>query len=74
MGTRLLWFDDDGGRDVLAKVRRAVARYEEVFSQAPRVCYVHPSALDGGVADHVDGVRLVAMSSVMRHHFLVGRS
>jgi len=33
-----LWFDNDPGRTVEEKVRRAVQRYREKFGQAPDTC------------------------------------
>lgn len=67
----MLWFDDDPKRNLAQKVGRAAKHYRRKFGRAPNVCYVHPSLLNGG-AQKVDGVRVAALPSVLRHHFWVG--
>ncbi|HEY74685.1 MAG TPA: hypothetical protein G4O00_00700 [Thermoflexia bacterium] len=67
----LLWFDDDPKRSLAQKVGRAVRRYRQKFGRPPNVCYVHPSLLDGKVR-RVDGVMVLPLPSVLRHHFWVG--
>ncbi|HUX77018.1 MAG TPA: hypothetical protein VMY40_10305 [Anaerolineae bacterium] len=70
----LLWYDDNPGRDLAAKIGPAVRRYRQKFGVAPNVCYVHASALDGnGKVEKVGGVRVSSRPSVLRHHFWVGR-
>jgi hypothetical protein len=78
----LLWYDDNPGRDLAAKIGPAVRRYRQKFGLAPNVCYVHASALasagSAGVGGNgherqVDGVRVAPLPSVLRHHFWVGR-
>ena len=73
MNTDLLWFDDDPGRDLAEKVRRAARRYRQKFGTPANVCYVHPSALnDNSRVQKVSGVRVASKPSVLRHHFWVG--
>ena len=67
----LLWFDDDPKRDLAQKVGRAVRRYRQKFGRPPNVCYVHPSLLEGKTR-RVDGVLVLPLPSVLRHHFWVG--
>jgi hypothetical protein len=78
----LLWYDDNPGRDLAAKIGPAVRRYRQKFGVAPNVCYVHASALasagsprpgGNGHERQVDGVRVAPLPSVLRHHFWVGR-
>lgn len=71
----LLWYDDDPGRDLAEKVARAVLRYQQKFGAMPTVCYVHPSAVNGGgqVAE-IAGVHVEPLLSVLRHHFWVGQA
>lgn len=45
MNEGLLWYDDDSGRDLAEKVKRAARRYRQKFGASPNVCYVHPSTL-----------------------------
>lgn len=69
----LLWYDDSG-RDLADKVGQAVRRYRKKFGAPPDACYVHPSVLkDNGKVKEVSGVRVMAHSSVLQHHFWLGR-
>jgi hypothetical protein len=67
----LLWFDNDAKRDLAQKVGRAAQHYRRKFGRPPNVCYVHPSLLIDG-AQRIDGVHVVALPSVLRHHFWIG--
>jgi hypothetical protein len=70
----LLWYDGEPGRDLAERVARAARRYRQKFGAAANVCYVHPSAINGGVQQaDVDGIHIEPMLSVLRHHFWVGR-
>jgi hypothetical protein len=74
MKVGLLWYDDNPGRDLAEKIRPAARRYRQKFGTAPEVCYVHPSMLGGnGKVKQVGGVRVAPLSSVLRHHFWLGR-
>lgn len=74
MNVGLLWYDDDPGRELAEKIRRAARRYRQKFDAIPDVCYVHPSALQGnGKGQKVGGMRVSAKPSVLRHHFWLGR-
>lgn len=76
----LLWYDDNPGCDLAAKIGPAVRRYRQKFGVAPNVCYVHASTLaaasgpgGNGHEREVSGVRVAPLPSVLRHHFWVGR-
>ncbi len=74
MKTGLLWFDDDPGRDLAEKVRRAARRYRQKFGTPANVCYVHPSTLGGnGEVQKIGDVRVASKPSVLQHHFWMGR-
>jgi len=66
-----LWFDNDPGRSVEEKVRRAAERYREKFGRAPDTCYVHPQAI-GEKELQCGPVRVVAARHVLLHHFWLG--
>jgi hypothetical protein len=56
------------------KVGQAARRYRQKFGAPPDACYVHPSALkDNGRVKEVGGVRVMALPSVLRHHFWLGQ-
>ena len=44
MKVGLLWYDDDAGRGLAAKVKRAAQRYREKYGRLPNTCYVNPQA------------------------------
>lgn len=69
----LLIYDDDPKTDLAEKVGRAARRYRQKYSEEPNVCHVHPSALDSKEMLSVGGVHVRPLSSVLRHHFWVGR-
>jgi len=72
----LLWYDDDPGRELAEKVGRAARRYRQKFGAAPDICYVHPLALRGNGdndGQKVGQVHVAPLSSVLRHHFWLGR-
>ncbi len=66
-----LWFDNDPGRTVEEKIRRAATRYQDKFGQAPNTCYVHPQAIDAEEMQCGD-LRVVAVRHVLPHHFFIG--
>ena len=78
MQTGLLWFDNNPGRELTAKVEDAAKRYREKFGALPDTCYVNQSALDkGAVTISLTGVpgtalRLLPASNVLPHHFWIG--
>ncbi len=75
----LLWYDDNPGRDLAEKIKRAAHRYRQKFGSAPDICYVHPTTLrsqgkdDSAQSRTVNGVRVAPLTSVLQHHFWVGR-
>lgn len=71
MKVGLLWYDDDPARDLSQKVGRAASRYQQKFGRQPTACYVHPSVLEGDVRQ-VGRIKVLALASVLRHHFWVG--
>jgi hypothetical protein len=71
MKVGLLWYDDDPGRSLEDKVRRAAAHYERKYGHAPDLCFVHPGAFNGK-ARKIGGVEIRPGRSVLPHHFWVG--
>jgi hypothetical protein len=67
----LLWFDNDSRRNLADKIGQAASRYQVRFGRKPTVCYLNVADLKGQV-DEVKGIRLQAVSNVLRHHFWVG--
>lgn len=69
----MLWFDNDKGRDLSAKVARAAEHYERKFGRWPDLCFVHPSQLPGGSAEFkAGGVAVKASQTVLPYHFWLG--
>ena len=67
----LLWFDNDPRRRLVDKIGQAASRYQVRFGRKPTVCYLNVADLSGQT-DEVKGIRLQAVSNVLRHHFWVG--
>jgi len=77
MDTGLLWFDDDPGRKLEDKVKRAATYYKNKFGCAPDLCFVHPSMFGdngNGQAKDADGVEIRVGRAVLPHHLWVGVS
>lgn len=68
----MLWFDDDSARTIEDKVRRAASHYASKFGSDPKLCYVHPSMLDGNRLD-ANGVEVRTANSILPHHFWLGQ-
>jgi hypothetical protein len=67
----LLWFDNDTDRSLVDKVSQATARYQQKFGLRPTHCFVNEVDFDGQTQE-VNGVQLIGVANVLRHHFLVG--
>jgi hypothetical protein len=67
----LLWFDNDPRRKLTDKIGQASTRYQVKFGRRPTVCYVNEADLAVQVKE-VKGIRLQAVSNVLRHHLWVG--
>jgi hypothetical protein len=69
----LLWFDNDAGRDLTAKVARAAAHYRQKYGKLPQLCYVNPAALNGhGDSMQIAAVEVRGAKSVLPNHFWLG--
>ena len=66
----LLVFDDNPDHNLDTKVALAAARYKRKFGTTPNTCYVHPSAEPAGP---VGCVEVKPLSTVLKHHFWIGR-
>lgn len=75
MQSGLLWFDNDPGRGVIAKVEAAACRYREKFGAAPDTCYVNRAAFEGAeleLAPQGVALRVIPARDVLAHHFWIG--
>jgi len=67
----LLWYEKDGTLE--EKVGHAMARYVEKYDTEPNTCYVHPEEVEGDKVV-LDGCRVLANPTVLRHHFWIGEA
>ena len=75
MKTGLLWFDDDPRKRLEEKVLRAAGHYERKYGQAPNLCLVHPSTLNGNGKQgrlRAGGVEIRPRRAVLPDHFWLG--
>ena len=71
----LLWYDDSKKESLEEKVNEAVAAYcakPRFAGQRPNTCYVHPAMVSGEPEIHLNGVRVVASTTVAPHYLCVG--
>lgn len=75
MDIGLLWFDNDAGSQLTARVDRAAAHYQRKYGRRPSLCFVHPTMLpspDGKLMAGTIEVRTAPW--VMPNHFFIGES
>ncbi len=70
MEVGMLWFDDNPGRDLPAKVQRAADYYRQKYGRVPTVCQVNPA--EGPLPDRVGGISLRRSSTVLQGHLWLG--
>ncbi len=78
MDIGMLWYDDDGKRQLDEKVARAAEYYRAKYGRQPTECYVHPGMLGegqprpGAARIVAGGVRLRTSRTVIKNHFWLG--
>ena len=85
MDIGMLWFDNDHGADLNAKVKRAASYYQKKYGQSPNLCFVHPSMLSTNgnkpgsnskpqneAPNKTAGVELRTSNSLLPNHFWLG--
>ena len=72
MDIGMLWYDDDGKRQLDEKVARAAAYYRAKYGVQPTECYVHPGTLGEGQPSVAAGVRLRPNRTIIKNHFWLG--
>jgi len=65
----LLWYDDDPGRDLAAKIARAVARFKRKYDLSATICYVHPSVVDKRCK--LGTIEVAPLPTILLHHFYI---
>lgn len=68
-----MWFDNDSKRSIEEKVQQAVQHYRTKFGRSPNTCYVNQGAVSGEGL-RCGKVKVVAVRSVLPHHFWLGVS
>ena len=66
----MLWFDESD-RSLKDRVQDAATYYADKYGQAPTLCVVHPSMMNGE-GDEMGELQLHKARSVMPNHFWVG--
>jgi hypothetical protein len=67
----LLWFDDNPGVSLAAKIEKAARRYRQKFGRSPDMCYVHPQTL-AGAGELPAQVKVIERTSVQPNNFWIG--
>ena len=71
MKTGMLWFDENSGRDLGAKIERAARHYEAKYGMFPDLCYVHPSMLaTKALEKHM--VEVKPSNNILPNHLWIG--
>ena len=71
MDTGMLWFDNDPKLDILSKVQKAAAYYQEKYGKEPNLCFVHPSMIADMKTD-TGSVTVCSKTTILPHHFWIG--
>ena len=78
MDIGMLWYDDDGKRQLDEKVARAAEYYRAKYGVQPTECYVNPGMLGEGQPRSsagwimASGVRLRPDRTIIKNHFWLG--
>ena len=72
MDIGMLWYDDDGKRQLAEKVARAAEYYRAKYGVQPTECYVHPGMLGDGQPVVAAGLRLRPNRTIIKNHFWLG--
>ncbi len=78
MDIGMLWYDDDGKRQLDEKVARAAEYYRAKYGVQPTECYVNPDMLGEGQPRSgtgwivAAGLRLRPNRTVIKNHFWLG--
>jgi hypothetical protein len=67
----LLIYDDDPKTNFAEKVRRAAARYQQKYGQAPTACYVNPAMVAAG-AGALPDIEIVTERAILPNHLWLG--
>lgn len=71
METGMLWFDNDPKLDILGKVQKAAAYYQEKYGKEPNLCFVHPSMITE-LKMNSGSVAVFSNLTILPHHFWIG--
>ena len=71
MKTGLLWLDNDPDADLLEKISRAVAYYQQKYGCKPNICFVHPR-LSEKVLPNADGILIKTDKHLLPNYLWVG--
>jgi hypothetical protein len=72
MDIGMLWYDDDGKRQLDEKVARAAEYYRAKYGVQPTECYVNPGMLGEGQPPLAAGLRLRPNRTIIKNHFWLG--
>lgn len=70
MNVGMLWLDDDRGRPLEEKVRRAADYYREKYGRLPELCFVN--AKMSGAETRVGKIVVKPVKTVLPYHFWLG--
>ncbi len=72
MNVGMLWFDNDKGADLDAKVKRAADYYSKKYGKAPNLCFVNPGMVVKSGQMVAESVELRTSQSLLPNHFWMG--
>lgn len=67
----MMWFDNDKGVNLTAKVIKAATYYQEKYGKRPNFCYMHPNMVVEKI-DPIDGIEVQTSRQIMPNHFWLG--
>ncbi len=71
MNEGILWFDSDLKRELAGKIKRAADHYQSRFGLRPTLCCLNSIDFGENLTE-IEGIRLRAEPSVLRHHLWIG--
>jgi hypothetical protein len=71
MDVGMMWFDEERGTELRARIDRAARYYKDKYGRTPNLCYIHPRTAEGEVRAKAE-IEVRTSQSVQPDYFWLG--